>query len=39
MDGQVLQSTDLIALHAVEEGGLFRRLWDSIQLFFFNLFN
>ena len=39
LDGQVLQSTDLIALEAVEEGGLFRRFWDSIQLFFFNLFN
>ncbi|MEL7557348.1 D-alanyl-D-alanine carboxypeptidase family protein [Stutzerimonas chloritidismutans] len=39
LDGQVLQSTDLIALQTVEEGGLFSRLWDSIQLFFFNLFN
>ena len=39
LDGQVLQSTDLIALNAVEEGGLFARLWDSIRLFFFNLFN
>jgi D-alanyl-D-alanine carboxypeptidase (penicillin-binding protein 5/6) len=39
LDGQVLQSTDLIALNAVEEGGLFTRLWDSIRLFFFNLFN
>lgn len=39
LDGQVLQSTDLIALETVEEGGLFSRLWDSIQLFFFNLFN
>ncbi|MCQ4311244.1 D-alanyl-D-alanine carboxypeptidase [Pseudomonas stutzeri] len=39
LDGQVLQSTDLIALQAVEEGGLFSRFWDSIRLFFFNLFN
>ncbi|MCQ4280263.1 D-alanyl-D-alanine carboxypeptidase [Pseudomonas stutzeri] len=39
LDGQVVQSTDLIALQTVEEGGLFSRLWDSIQLFFFNLFN
>jgi len=39
LDGQVLQSTDLIALETVKEGGLFSRLWDSIQLFFFNLFN
>jgi len=36
---QVVYSTDLIALQAVEEGGLFRRFWDSIRLFFFNLFN
>ena len=39
LDDQVLHSTDLIALQAVEEGGLFRRLWDSIRLFFFGLFN
>ena len=39
LDGQVVQSTDLIALQTVEEGGLFSRLRDSIQLFFFNLFN
>ncbi|MBA1273499.1 D-alanyl-D-alanine carboxypeptidase family protein [Stutzerimonas azotifigens] len=36
---EVVQSTDLIALEAVEEGGLFRRLWDSLRLFFFGLFN
>ncbi|MFC0709648.1 D-alanyl-D-alanine carboxypeptidase family protein [Azorhizophilus paspali] len=36
---QVLRSVDLIALEAVEEGGLFRRLWDSIRLFFYSLFN
>ena len=35
----VVHSADLIALEAVEEGGLFRRLWDSISLFFFGLFN
>jgi penicillin-binding protein 6. Serine peptidase. MEROPS family S11 len=35
---QVLHTSDLIALEAVEEGGLFRRLWDSIRLFFFSLF-
>ena len=39
LDGEVLRSTDLIALQTVEEGGLLRRLWDSIRLFFFNLFN
>ncbi|MGV6476454.1 D-alanyl-D-alanine carboxypeptidase family protein [Azotobacter vinelandii] len=36
---QVLRSADLVALDAVEEGGLFRRLWDSIRLFFYSLFN
>ncbi|WP_244261330.1 hypothetical protein, partial [Pseudomonas aeruginosa] len=32
-------SDDLVALNAVEEGGFFRRLWDSIRLFFYGLFN
>jgi D-alanyl-D-alanine carboxypeptidase (penicillin-binding protein 5/6) len=27
----------LVALQAVEEGGIFKRLWDSIVLFFVNL--
>jgi len=36
---EVVHSTDLVALETVEEGGLFRRLWDSIRLFFFGLFN
>ena len=36
---QVIHSADLIALEPVEEGGFFRRLWDSIRLFFFGLFN
>ncbi|MFG0721731.1 D-alanyl-D-alanine carboxypeptidase family protein [Pseudomonas sp. GLN_6] len=35
----VVHSADLIALEAVEEGSFFRRLWDSISLFFFGLFN
>ncbi|MES2819611.1 MAG: D-alanyl-D-alanine carboxypeptidase family protein [Pseudomonadota bacterium] len=39
MGDQVVQSADLVALHAVEEGGFFRRVWDSIRLFFFGLFN
>ena len=39
LDGQVVQSSDLIALQTIEEGGLFSRIWDSIRLFFFNLFN
>jgi len=36
---EVVHSADLVALATVEEGGLFRRLWDSIRLFFFGLFN
>jgi len=36
---QVLRSTDLVALDTVEEGGFFRRMWDSIRLFIFGLLN
>lgn len=36
---QVIHSANLIALEEVEEGGFFRRLWDSIRLFFYGLFN
>jgi D-alanyl-D-alanine carboxypeptidase (penicillin-binding protein 5/6) len=36
---QLVHSSDLVALEAVEQGGFFRRLWDSVRLFFFNLFN
>ncbi|WP_422910274.1 D-alanyl-D-alanine carboxypeptidase family protein [Pseudomonas sp. MAC6] len=36
---EVVHSADLIALEVVEEGSFFRRLWDSISLFFFGLFN
>ena len=36
---QVVHSADLIALEAVEQGSLVRRLWDSIRLFFFELLN
>ncbi|WP_137888519.1 D-alanyl-D-alanine carboxypeptidase family protein [Pseudomonas sp. 2FE] len=35
----VVHSADLIALEAVDEGGFFRRVWDSIRLFFYGLFN
>lgn len=35
----VVHTADLIALNAVEEGGFFRRLWDSVRLFFYGLFN
>ncbi|QFT23902.1 D-alanyl-D-alanine carboxypeptidase DacC precursor [Pseudomonas sp. THAF187a] len=36
---EVVHSADLVALQSVEEAGLFGRLWDSIRLFFFGLFN
>ena len=39
LDDKVVRSTDLVALDTVEEGGLFRRFWDSIRLFFYSLFN
>lgn len=34
----VVHRADLVALEAVAEGGFFQRLWDSIQLFFYSLF-
>ncbi|MGP0147888.1 D-alanyl-D-alanine carboxypeptidase family protein [Pseudomonas oryzihabitans] len=39
LDDKVVHTADLVALQPVEEGGLFRRLWDSIRLFFYGLFN
>ncbi|WPO99441.1 D-alanyl-D-alanine carboxypeptidase family protein [Pseudomonas sp. HR96] len=36
---KVVQTADLIALEAVNEGGILRRVWDSIRLFFYGLFN
>jgi serine-type D-Ala-D-Ala carboxypeptidase (penicillin-binding protein 5/6) len=39
LDDKVVHSADLIALDGVEEGGFFRRVWDSIRLFFYGLFN
>ncbi|MFC3608640.1 D-alanyl-D-alanine carboxypeptidase family protein [Stutzerimonas tarimensis] len=36
---EVVHASDLIALTPVEEGGIFRRLWDSLRLFIFGLFN
>ena len=36
--GKVLSQTKLVALENVEQGGFFRRLWDSIRLFFHGLF-
>jgi D-alanyl-D-alanine carboxypeptidase (penicillin-binding protein 5/6) len=37
-DGKVAMQAPLVALEAVEEGGFFRRVWDSIRLFFKGLF-
>ena len=39
LEDKVVHSADLIALETVDEGGFFRRVWDSIRLFFFSLFN
>jgi D-alanyl-D-alanine carboxypeptidase (penicillin-binding protein 5/6) len=39
MDDKVVRTADLIALDAVDQGGIFRRVWDSIRLFFYGLFN
>jgi D-alanyl-D-alanine carboxypeptidase (penicillin-binding protein 5/6) len=39
LNDKVVRTADLVALNAVEEGGFFRRIWDSIRLFFFGLFN
>ena len=36
---KVIHTADLIALEGVEQGGFFARLWDSIRLFFYGLFN
>jgi D-alanyl-D-alanine carboxypeptidase (penicillin-binding protein 5/6) len=35
---KVVKSVDLVALETVEQGGFFRRVWDSIRLFFGGLF-
>ena len=34
---KTLKSVDLVTLEAVEQGGFFRRVWDSIRLFFSGL--
>ncbi|MFC4259408.1 D-alanyl-D-alanine carboxypeptidase family protein [Marinobacter lacisalsi] len=38
-DGEVLAERPLVAIEPVPEGGIFKRLWDAIKLFFHNLFN
>lgn len=37
LEGEVLAERPLVALQAVEEGGFFKRLWDSVVLFFMEL--
>ncbi len=37
-DGKVVMQAPLVALEAVEAGGFFRRVWDSVRLFFRGLF-
>jgi D-alanyl-D-alanine carboxypeptidase (penicillin-binding protein 5/6) len=37
-EGKVVMQAPLVALEAVEQGGFFRRVWDSIRLFFRGLF-
>ncbi len=39
LDGEELLREPLLALQSVEEGGLFKRLWDAIVLFFTSLIN
>lgn len=37
LDGKVLLKTPLVALEAVEKGGIFSRIWDALTLFFTRL--
>lgn len=39
LEGELLHTADLVALGEVEQGGIFKRIWDSLRLFIFNLFN
>jgi D-alanyl-D-alanine carboxypeptidase (penicillin-binding protein 5/6) len=34
----VVNQADIVAMENVEQGGFFRRMWDSIRLFFKGLF-
>ena len=38
LDGETLVDEPVLALTEVPEGGLFKRLWDAIKLFFVQLF-
>jgi D-alanyl-D-alanine carboxypeptidase (penicillin-binding protein 5/6) len=37
-DGKTIVDQPVVALSEVPEGGLFKRLWDAIKLFFVQLF-
>ncbi|MFY1665239.1 serine hydrolase [Pseudomonas sp. Pseu.R1] len=39
LEDKVVRTANLIAMDSVEESGIFRRLWDSIRMFFYSLFN
>ena len=39
LDDETMAERDLVALHSVEQGGFFKRIWDAIKLFFMNLFS
>lgn len=38
LNGEVLVDQPVLALNEVPEGGFFKRIWDAIKLFFFQLF-
>jgi D-alanyl-D-alanine carboxypeptidase (penicillin-binding protein 5/6) len=39
LDGEVITEVPLVALHAVESGSFFKRLWHSVLQFFMNIIN
>ena len=39
LDSKEVKVVPLVALNSVGEGGFFKRIWDSIVLFFMSLFN
>ncbi|OJT01270.1 D-alanyl-D-alanine carboxypeptidase family protein [Marinobacter nauticus] len=39
LDGEVLVDEPALALTDVQQGGVFKRLWDAVKLFFVQLFN
>lgn len=39
LDDKVVKSVPLVALNSVEEGGFFKKIWDSVLLFFMSLWS